>query len=362
MVIDIEQTLKLRKFNGKYVLLIVSFYIVTLMAITSAGLNKTQSKKKGEIFKSLTDLVLSNGSNAAAPFHVLNSSCTSHIPITRDKKKKYSSTFQMSCKMLPGPNVVASQCPNHHQVEQFINGFAQEQNNVQRYVMFLAGAHSGSSLVGSLLDAHPMMLVANEADIFTRWLGGGDYEYGESLPTRDEIFAEILSNSLKCALYTRWQHGYNYTVPGGWGGQWVPEKLAVIGDKKGHKTVLRLDELREKSETLMLESFRDFQRTIGLPIRIIHVYWKKNAKTKNAERIINLLQSEPTNVSVFEWDSTLYACGGKADRLALLSNVCKFLGVPCDSAILDIWNSMAKCKSASKHISSGKNKNKKIGA
>ena len=304
-----------------------------------------------------TDLVLSNGSNAATPFYVLNSTCTSHIPNPHDEK--YGSKFQASCKFLPGPNDVASQCPIHHQVKQFINGFAQEQKNIQRYVMFLAMGHSGHSLVGSLLDAHPMMLVANEADIFTKWLGGGDYEYGGPLTTRDEIFAEILSNSLKCALYTRWQHGYNYTIPGGWGGQGVPGKLAVIGDKKGGKTFKRLHDLRKKSETLMLESFRDFQKTIDLPIHIIHVYWENNSHAyKKDNRIINLLQSGPTNVNVFAWDNSLYTCGDKADRQALLSNVCKFLGVPCDSAILDIWNSMAKCKSASKHISSEKNKNK----
>ena len=219
--------------------------------------------------------------------------------------------------------------------------------------MFIATAHSGHSLVGSLLDAHPMMLVANEDDIFSRYLGHPGNGYPRTpLETRDKIFDSIFSNSLKCALYSRWQHTYNYTVPHGWGGHWMPGKLTVIGDKKGGTTSSRLEALRSESEQKMVEVFQEFQATLGLPIHIIHVFWDKSSRFRKDEKLISILRDGMSSdlLSASEWDNSVYTCGDKDSQESLILETCDALGVPCDSTITDLWMSMANCKSAEKHV------------
>ncbi len=69
--------------------------------------------------------------------------------------------------------------------------------------------------------------------------------------------------------------------------------LNVIGDKKGGSTASRLNELRSGSggsKEHMLTTFEEFQQTIGLPIHIIHVYWKKDKVYKNTDKLIKILQ------------------------------------------------------------------------
>lgn len=280
----------------------------------------------------------------------LSPHCLSHVHALDQKNEKYGTLFKKSCKYIPlSPIEVGSSsaCPKERwKVQKHFDSFQQEKESIKRYVMFIATARSGHSLVGSLLDAHPMMLVANEDNIFSKYL-----KPGTPLETRDEIFDSILSNSLKCALYSRWQHGYNYTVPHGWGGDWMPGKLTVIGDKKGGTTSKLLKALQ--SEKKMVKVFQEFQRTIGLPIHIIHVFWDKNsdAYRKNG-KLVSILQDGMSSgvLSASEWDNSVYTCGDKDSQESLIMETCDALGVPCDSTVTDMWMSMANCKSAEKHI------------
>lgn len=260
----------------------------------------------------------------------------------------------------PGSSAASNSCPDAQQmqwkVQTYMDMFQDEKQNLQTYVVFFATAHSGHSLVGSLLDAHPMMLLANEDDIFSRYLNHPRAEYSHfktPLENKDEIFDSILHNSLKCALYSRYQHAYNYTVPHGWGGHWIPGKLRVIGDKKGGKTITRLKELMEKSNGEMVRVFKEFQKVIGLPIHIIHVFWDKDSKDyRNIEKILGILQNEISSdvLSASEWDNKVYTCGDVKSQQALFLETCNALNVPCDSTVMDMWMSMASCKISKKHI------------
>ena len=306
-------------------------------------------------FSNTTDVlktqVMTNSSEPVFRITPLGPACLSHIHSQDKVDKKYSSKFHRSCKFLPPPTEIASRCPTDELEKHIMDSYSHEEDNLQRYVMFVASAHSGHSLVGSLLDSHPMMLVANEADIFSKYLGNS--EMGpQPLHTRDEMFDEIFSNSVKCALFSRYQHDYNYTIPNGWGGHWIPGKLTVIGDKKGGSTRQKLKQLaKEESNEHMVSVFRDFQEIIGLPIRIINVFWDRDAVYRGSDRFIQTLKDGIPSVSSFDWDNGVYTCGDEASRRALLRNACDFLGVPCDSSVIDMWSSMASCKAATKHVS-----------
>jgi hypothetical protein len=123
---------------------------------------------------------------------------------------------------------------------------------VETYCMFLGYPRSGHSLVGSLLDAHPDVIIAHELDVL-KFVRAGF--------TRNQIFYLLLENSRLRAARGREYSGYSYEVPGQWQGRF--RTLRVIGDKKGGRSSTRL-----RSEPALLESLG---KTVGTKIKFIHV-------------------------------------------------------------------------------------------
>src|ERR1051325_6131344 len=116
---------------------------------------------------------------------------------------------------------------------------------VETYCMFLGYPRSGHSLVGSLLDAHPEVIIAHELDVLKYVAAGFN---------RDQIFYLLLENSRRRAEGGREYSGYSYEVAGQWQGRY--HKLRVIGDKKGGRSSTRLTKKPE-----LLEAMR---KTIGV--------------------------------------------------------------------------------------------------
>jgi hypothetical protein len=125
-------------------------------------------------------------------------------------------------------------------------------DQVERYCMFLGYPRSGHSLVGSLLDAHPDVVIAHELDAL-RLLR---LRFG-----RDQLYALILANDRSFTAAGRRWTGSDYTVPGGWQGEF--RTLRVLGDKKGGQSTRRL-----RDRPALLDRLR---RTVGVPLRAVHV-------------------------------------------------------------------------------------------
>lgn len=125
--------------------------------------------------------------------------------------------------------------------------------DVRRYCMFVGYPRSGHSLVGSLLDAHPNIVIAQEADAL-KFVRAG---FG-----RRTIYPLLLRNS-KVMLDERGREwsGYSYHVPGQWQGRY--EKLTVIGDKKAGRSTDRLIRSPQLLDKL--------QTAVGVPLKLIHV-------------------------------------------------------------------------------------------
>ena len=101
-------------------------------------------------------------------------------------------------------------------------------DDVERFVLFFGFARSGSSWIGSVLDASPNALIANE-------LGALDL-YANRHWTRKDLFHKLASNSFLCGKYGRIQ-AYDYSIPGLWQGKLRGgDKLRVIGDKQAGQT------------------------------------------------------------------------------------------------------------------------------
>ncbi|MGE5272790.1 MAG: sulfotransferase [Verrucomicrobiota bacterium] len=121
--------------------------------------------------------------------------------------------------------------------------------DLQAFCLFASYGRSGHSLVGSLLDAHPDVVIAHEANAL-RLVAEGT--------KRDELFRTLLENSRRSFERGRRQSGYSYVVEGQWQGRY--RTLRVIGDKSGGRT----------TKLIGRAGLRRFARTVGLPLRIVH--------------------------------------------------------------------------------------------
>src|SRR4051812_7341147 len=83
-------------------------------------------------------------------------------------------------------------------------------SGVKTFCMFLGYPRSGHSLVGSLLDAHPNMVIAHELDVLKFVRAGFSCE---------QIFYLLLENSENYAKAGRKYSGYSYAVPNQWQGR-----------------------------------------------------------------------------------------------------------------------------------------------
>lgn len=123
--------------------------------------------------------------------------------------------------------------------------------SVREVCLFLGAPKTGHSLVGSLLDAHPRMAIAHEADVFLLLRAGF---------RRARIFALLVDNARRQARHGRQESSYSYDVPGQWQGRF--ERLHVVGDKHAEGATLRLG--------LWPELWDRAGRELGPP-RVVHV-------------------------------------------------------------------------------------------
>lgn len=89
-------------------------------------------------------------------------------------------------------------------------------------LLFIGYPRSGHSLVGSLLNAHPSIVVAHE--LHALW-------YLDQGFSTKELFALIWRRDRWFGRHGRQWTEFNYAVPGQWQG--TCDRLEVIGDKKG---------------------------------------------------------------------------------------------------------------------------------
>ena len=91
-------------------------------------------------------------------------------------------------------------------------------------LLFVGNARSGTTLVRSLLDAHPEVVLGNEVHVLKRIAEGEDWE---------TVIGRIFLSSRQFTRNPTWT-GYRYKVPGlAAGGN---HRLRIIGDKKAGRT------------------------------------------------------------------------------------------------------------------------------
>ena len=143
--------------------------------------------------------------------------------------------------------------PNIHSL---IGGWKNKKKfeNVHTYLMFIGYPRSGHSLIGSLLDAHPDMVIANQLDALSLF----EHNY-----SREQIYFLIWENAQKEGLAGRSNSGYDYIVPNQWQGK--SRQIKVIGDKRGGKS----SRVLAKGEKMYL--LTKIPKVTNAKLKMIHV-------------------------------------------------------------------------------------------
>ncbi|MGK7947667.1 MAG: sulfotransferase [Xenococcaceae cyanobacterium] len=124
---------------------------------------------------------------------------------------------------------------------------------INQYCIFIGYQRSGSSLVGSLLDAHPNVVIAHELNAM---------KFFEAKYSKNQIYYLLLKNSQEFARQGRSWSGYSYEVPNQWQGKF--SNLQIIGDKKAALSTIKLGQ--------NLQLLQQIRQTLQLPIKFVHVY------------------------------------------------------------------------------------------
>ena len=137
-------------------------------------------------------------------------------------------------------------------------------DRVNTFVFFLGHGRSGHSIVGSLMDSHPNMVIASEVDVFTK------LSDGSLAPTKSEIFNALWISAKEDIMYglrakSTDGKGYNLFVNGLYEGRYV-DRIDVIGDKKGGITTKLLATEPDKWSHVY-----DILKSLNVSIKVIFV-------------------------------------------------------------------------------------------
>lgn len=129
---------------------------------------------------------------------------------------------------------------------------AQIEVQLESFCLFVGYPRSGSTLIGSMLDAHPNIIIGHEVDAL------GMVRWGASAQT---LYRALISSSEKFSeTGSEWQ-GYDYRIDPEWQGRY--NELKVIGDKEAGITSVHCNRTPGSLDRL--------RNQVRRPIKCIHV-------------------------------------------------------------------------------------------
>ncbi len=125
-------------------------------------------------------------------------------------------------------------------------------SDLECFCFFIGYARSGHTLVGTLLNAHPDMVISHELDAV---------RYVRHHFRRSQLLSLIIERDQHFGEIDRTWSGYDYSVPDQAQGTVVRPR--VFGDKRARAAVLQLAQFPRLLDRL--------RRVVKVPIRVVHV-------------------------------------------------------------------------------------------
>ena len=182
--------------------------------------------------------------------------------IDRKPPKKAQSSAQLCEQGSHEEELKSAAAFGFHPLSQFMI------NHVKKFLFFIGYPRSGHSMIGSVLDAHPNVIIAHEYKIFKKCVSELYKDPNTTIfHNKTTLFNDLYRNSFlssKCGWRSAMNtsKGYNLALPAQWQGKF--SHLRIIGDKSGGGT----------SSALQYESGKECLRKIneiGVPVVAIHV-------------------------------------------------------------------------------------------
>ena len=140
-----------------------------------------------------------------------------------------------------------------------------EINGLRLVVMFVGFARSGHSIIGSLLDTHPDVIIAHEYRILDDVRKGSGNNKGAVLSLVNQLYKNSHNSAARgWRSEKKDQKGYTLTTSGGWQGR--VHRLKVVGDKAGENTVKQ-----HTQDNSCPELVKMMNTTLGVTVKAIRV-------------------------------------------------------------------------------------------
>ncbi len=136
----------------------------------------------------------------------------------------------------------------------FVSGLLHRRQveDLRAFALFVGCSRSGHSLVGSLLDAHPNIVIAHEMGVL---------KYVRAGYRRPQLFELLRRNSSSFTAAGSRSKKYDYAVPNQWQGR--SSRVLVLGDNMAEGATRRL---RQKPNLL-----HRLQTVMAVPVKLIQV-------------------------------------------------------------------------------------------
>lgn len=212
--------------------------------------------------------------------------------------------------------------------------------NLETFCSFIGPTKSGSTLLGSLLDAHPEAIVADEVDALHYVdLGFNRYQIFEILQRRSRRHAMV------GRVTARRLTAYDFEIEGQWQGR--HQKLRVIGDSKAGISTRRLGEnprLLDRVERVMEGVQPRFVMVIRNPfdpITAMRIRGQRSVEDatsryfENCDYLVSLMQIiDPDQLHVVRYEQFVN------QPEPILRRLCAFLGLNPDQGYLEACTSI----------------------
>lgn len=137
---------------------------------------------------------------------------------------------------------------------------------VKHFVFFIGFARSGHSIIASMLDAHPNVVIAHEYSLFSRWLENPILHSNKTW-LFNTLYENSWHNSVEgLRVKNAKKKGYSLIIPGMWQGKYN-RNIQVIGDKAGGMTA----QVYSRNHSAFNATYQQFKKTIDMPISVIYV-------------------------------------------------------------------------------------------
>ena len=135
-------------------------------------------------------------------------------------------------------------------------------DSVETFLIFIGWPRSCHSIIGSMLDAHPNVVIAHDYFLFRKLKLKRNKRPTVNL---SQLYSQLFYWSTVNDDFRNLKKGYSLNINGSWQGSFT--ELKVIGDKSGRSAVVEYIKDRE----MFKKAFQKLENSVKVPIKVLQV-------------------------------------------------------------------------------------------